>query len=515
MKYCIVVSTAFSFIQTMKQSLRLVLDPWKLEEAVTCEQAEELLATSPVQAVFVDEITLPQSPANFFKTCSDAYPETWFVSVGKTQYPGTLRLEHPIEKHQLGFFMQHKRIQQVEDSTEWIREYLGHIYPILLSHLWSGLLNRWVKSDHAMIMMAARRMNMSNLENVHILPILMKTVHGDKVAADYDEATLDHRFFQDLIQEYILMDEHAGAAIDRFSQRWAIICYSDMYPVTEQELAGRCAKAAKIAEANNWHLSFYVGSPCLPEELLEQWEKLEKAGDEDVGYHSRVVQLTIPERRRLAQMPDMSRWRGLLAQGRFSEVLEEVSEFVTNVAKEDLMDVQWLSHFRDDFLPEIYRALQIHGIPADKVMTDQLAGEEFQRSVSSVRQFLGWLRVVLGNMTEFLETERPDTLVKKAQKYILQNLDQPLSRDDIAAHIFVSSGYLGRIFKKELNMSLSEYVYTERMKLAAKMLEQSELYVTSIALNVGFSNFPYFSTQFKKYSGLTPVEYRKKCRQPK
>lgn len=44
------------------------------------------------------------------------------------------------------------------------------------------------------------------------------------------------------------------------------------------------------------------------------------------------------------------------------------------------------------------------------------------------------------------------------------------------------------------------------------VLEQSDMYVTSIALSVGFSNFPYFSTQFKKFSGLTPVEYRKKYR---
>ena len=56
---------------------------------------------------------------------------------------------------------------------------------------------------------------------------------------------------------------------------------------------------------------------------------------------------------------------------------------------------------------------------------------------------------------------------------------------------------------------------TERMKLAAQLLEQTDQYVTSIAVRVGYSNFPYFSTQFKKYSGLTPVEYRNRMRQGK
>lgn len=513
MKYCVVVSTAFSFIQAIEQALRLVLDPWELKEAVSYAQAEELLETYPVQAVLVDEATMPSSPAAFFRSNVERYGETWFVSVGESQYPGALRLELPIEKETFGFFMQQRRTQENQQTPAWVREYMGNIYPILLTHFWNGLLNRWVKSDRTMIMMAARRMNMSNLENTHILPILMKTVHNNKVAANYDEATRDHLFFQELLRDHVLMDDHAGAAMDRFSQKWAIIYYSDMYPVSIQELKKRCTEAADVAENSNWLLSFYIGHPCLPEELLSQWEKLEEISEEDVGYSSRVVQLETSNHRQLAQLPEMSQWRVLLEQGRCTEVQEGISSFIMRLASEDLLDAQWLSRFRDDFLLEIYRALQIHGIPAEKIMTEQLAGEEFNRSVSSVKQFQGWLQVILGNMAEFLETETPDTLVKKAQKYILQNLDQPLSRDDIAAHVFISSGYLGRIFKKELNVSLSEYVYIERMKLAAKMLEQSDLYVTSIALNVGFSNFPYFSTQFKKFTGLTPVEYRKKYRE--
>lgn len=513
MKYCVVVSNAFSFIQTIEQSLRLVLDPWTLKEAVSYAQAEELLGTYPVQVVLVDEATMPTSPGSFFRNNVEQYPATWFVSVGKNQYPGALRLELPIEKQSLGFFMQQTRTPETQHTGTWVREYMGSIYPILLSHLWNGLLNRWVKSDHTMIMMAARRMNMSNLENTHILPILMKTVHNNHVAANFDEATLHHLYFQELLRENVLQDEHAGASLDRFSQKWAVIYYVDMYPVSLDELERRCMQAAEIAEEDNWHLSFYIGSPCLPEELVEQWNKLEEMSEADVGYQSRVTRQATQPHRQIAQLPEMSRWRNMMEQGKCADVQTEISAYIMQLAQDDLLNANWLSRFRDDFLLEVYHALQSHGIPAEKVLAAQLSGEEFSRSVSSAQQLQGWLQAILGNMAEFLETEYPDTLVKKAQKYILQNLDQPLSRDDIAAQVYVSSGYLGRIFKKELNMSLSEYVYTERMKLAAKMLEQSDLYVTSIAMNVGFSNFPYFSTQFKKFTGLTPVEYRKKHRE--
>ena len=138
-------------------------------------------------------------------------------------------------------------------------------------------------------------------------------------------------------------------------------------------------------------------------------------------------------------------------------------------------------------------------------------GEDFQRSTTTVQLLLAWVRAILEGMEEFLESEQADTPVKKARKYILQNLDQELSREDIAAHVFVSSGYLGRLFKRETGMSLSEFIFQERMKLAARLLSQTSLYVTAVAMRVGFSNFPYFSTQFKKYSGMTPVEYRRRA----
>lgn len=509
MKTCIVISNAFSFIQSVEQALRLVLDPWVLREAVSYDQARELLSEGPVQLVLADESSMPLSPESFLKNQKARYPDTWFVSVGKTKYDGLMHLSYPLDDQSLGFFMQQPPSPENRQMSQWFREYMAGIYPILLAHFWTGILNRWVLSERTMIMMAARRMNIPNLENTHITPILVKTVHKDKVETDFSQASMDHLFFQETFKEYILRNDNAGTSLDRFSQKWAVIYYSDMYPAAPADMFQRCMDAARAAEERDWQLSFYIGSPCLPEELLEQWTQLEQLSEEDAGFHSRIVQLKTHGPRTVAPQPDMDRWRTLLDQGKFAEARDRISAFLLQLAREDQLDTQWLSQFRDDFLREIYHTILVHGVPVECVLPNQLEDGAFSRSTSSVKQLDGWVCRCLDNLSAFLESESPDTPVKKAQKYILQNLDQPLSRDDIAAHVFISSGYLGRIFKKELNMSLSEYIYFERMKLAAKMLEQSDQFVTSIALSVGFSNFPYFSTQFKKYSGLTPVEYRK------
>lgn len=512
MKLCMVISNAFPFLQRAEACLRLVLDPWGIQEAVSYEQAEELLKQEPVQLVLVDEDSMPTSPGAFYRTQREKYPDTWFVHVGKTKYPEVMHLDSLRNEQSLCFFMQQSPTEENRQMVPWFREYMAGIYPILMGHLWNGLLNRWVLSDKTMIMMAARRMNIPNLENRQILPILMKTVHKNKVETDYTQATCDHIYFQELLVHHVLVNENAGATLDRFFQKWAVIYYCDMYPASVEELTERCERAINAAEEENWQLSFYIGHPCFPDELLEQWGRLENLSEEDAGYRSCVTQLERPKHHPVAEMPDMNLWKKLLEKGECAEAAQCISRYILDLAQEDQLDTQWLTQFRDDFLLVVYHVLQVHGIPVEKILTEQMERETFNRSAASVRQLHGWVSRILKNISEFLESESADTVIKKAQKYILQNLDQPLSRDDIAAHVYVSSGYLGRIFKRETGISLSEYIYNERMKLAEKMLEQSELYVTSIALNVGFSNFPYFSTQFKKFSGLTPVEYRKKYR---
>lgn len=512
MNYCIVVSTDYGFLQEVENSLRLVLDPWKLLEAISYQHGEELLTELPIQMVLVDEKSMPTSPISFYKSTLERYPNTWFINVGTGKYPGVMQLELPFGTQTLGFFIQNQRSGNTYTHIPEQQEAWANIYPILLSHFWTGLLNQWVLPERTMIMMAARRMRISNLENMQIRPILMKTIHQENTHVSHAQATHDHLFFQELLTQTILPDEYAGVALDRFEQKWAVILYHDMFPMGTEELASRCEKAVEVAKAHNWRTSFYIGHPCLPEELVKQWELLEQQSEDDAGFLSKIVQIECHAQRNIAQIPDMNPWRHLFEQGLFQEVQSGVSNHILHLAQEDRLDAQWLRRFREDFLLEIYHATQVHGIPADVIITEELSSDAFTRAASSTHQLLSWMHALLDNLTAYLSVERPDTVVKKAQKYILQNLDQNLARDSIAEKVFVSSGYLGRIFKKELHVNISEYIYNERMKLAAKLLEQTDLYVTSIALNVGFSNFPYFSTQFKKYSGHTPVEYRKQYR---
>lgn len=510
MKICLVVSNAFAFLDHVAEVIRPMETQWRLAEAVTYQQAEEFLAEQAVQIVMVDDASMHPSPETFLSRTCAKYPETWFIAVGDTAYPDAMHLETPLNMDTLSFFLQHTRIRDLEQGDpQWILNYMEHIYPILLSHLWTGILNAWVLPDRTMIMMAARNIHVPYLENMLILPVLVKTTHLSKVEASPRQASKDHLFFETLLVKHLLISQAGGAALDRYEQKWAVLAYTDVYPCDGAEMASRCRSAAAEALQHDWHMSFYIGLTVTPQHLLEQWNALEALGSNDVGYSSRIVSASQQVPHRTAELPDMQHWRQMLEQAQCSEVSHQVAAYILPLAQEDRIDTAWLVRFREALLQVIYHGIHYHGIPVERILQNQLEGADFQRSVSGVPLFLKWVDEILSRIGTFLESEQPDTVVKRAQKYILQNLDQELNREDIAAHVFVSGGYLGRLFKKELGVSLSEYVYLSRMKLAAQMLEQTDMYVTSIAMQVGFSNFPYFSTQFKKYSGYTPVEYRR------
>lgn len=100
-------------------------------------------------------------------------------------------------------------------------------------------------------------------------------------------------------------------------------------------------------------------------------------------------------------------------------------------------------------------------------------------------------------------------IVEKVKKIIAENISEStLQRDEIAAMVHVSPGYLGRIFKKEMSLSLSDYIMKKRISVAKQLLLKTGLSITEVSSRVGFSYSSYFTKLFKEQVGMTPQEYR-------
>jgi YesN/AraC family two-component response regulator len=105
-----------------------------------------------------------------------------------------------------------------------------------------------------------------------------------------------------------------------------------------------------------------------------------------------------------------------------------------------------------------------------------------------------------------------DTRVEKIKSYIKQNIAHELSRDDIALHFHLNCDYLTRLFKQYTGKCISEYLIEERVKLAKDMLINTDMPVSRVANEIGYTNFSYFSMLFKKHVNMNPLAFRKKYR---
>lgn len=93
--------------------------------------------------------------------------------------------------------------------------------------------------------------------------------------------------------------------------------------------------------------------------------------------------------------------------------------------------------------------------------------------------------------------------------YIDQHLQQPMTVEEIARAISLSSSYLSTLFKKETGQAVSEYIRNKRIGAARMLLQYTDYSCLDIAEYLCFSSDSHFSKVFKEQTGQTPSEFRK------
>ena len=103
-----------------------------------------------------------------------------------------------------------------------------------------------------------------------------------------------------------------------------------------------------------------------------------------------------------------------------------------------------------------------------------------------------------------------DENIKRAMLYIDHNLSETFSLEKLAEISGYSLSHFKTRFKEEIGIPPSEYITLQKIKYAKKMLETTDLSVTTLAYELGFSSSNYFSTVFKKILNITPQQYKKR-----
>ena len=108
------------------------------------------------------------------------------------------------------------------------------------------------------------------------------------------------------------------------------------------------------------------------------------------------------------------------------------------------------------------------------------------------------------------QKEHDDEAIKEVQVYIEENFEEKLSVEGLAKQFAISTRNFIRRFKKATHNTPFEYIQRVKVEVAKKSLESSTLNINEVMYNVGYNDEKAFRKTFKRFTGLSPIEYRKK-----
>ena len=110
-----------------------------------------------------------------------------------------------------------------------------------------------------------------------------------------------------------------------------------------------------------------------------------------------------------------------------------------------------------------------------------------------------------------LHTKRSNSIpVSQCSDYIYNNLHDAITIEALAQYTGKNATYLCGLFKKEMNTTIGNFILSKRIEAAENMLKFSDYSATDICNYLAFNSHSHFINVFKKHTGLTPKEYRKR-----
>ncbi|HOL91497.1 MAG TPA: AraC family transcriptional regulator [Clostridiales bacterium] len=101
-------------------------------------------------------------------------------------------------------------------------------------------------------------------------------------------------------------------------------------------------------------------------------------------------------------------------------------------------------------------------------------------------------------------------IVEEIERIISTQYSSPLTIESIAKMLHFTPNYIGTVFKLVKKISINRYLTNVRIEKAEELLRDNNYSINDIAIMCGYNDITYFHTIFKKETGITPSEYRRR-----
>jgi two-component system, response regulator YesN len=410
--------------------------------------------------------------------------------------------------------LDHIREQEIENG---FRKMYGYYYeqwnkqlPLLIERFWQDVLNLRITASADQLHPMFELYEIALDVNKPILPVLVSVEEWKREFSARDEEIMTYAVKK--AAEEILLHGFNGHIIQDHNG----IVYAFVYnpPAgSDAVLEERCRGYIRNCnEYLNAVVSCYIGEGVQAANLrlvTQQLADMERSNIGRTGDVFRSIEYKKPKKPAFAA-PNLQDWAILIEQGKKQELEQRIDEMFERL-QSDQADQDFMIQYYFALVSLIFQLLQKKSLSPTDVYTctEWKNGETSMKSLSSGK---AWTIHFITKAMDSIYSQGKDLsgTIAKVQQFILDNLHLELNRETIAEHVYLNPAYLSRLFRKETGQSMTDFAIDQRMTKARRDLEKTNMKISDIAQAVGYCNFSHFSKQFKKTTGLSPHEYRKK-----
>ena len=155
----------------------------------------------------------------------------------------------------------------------------------------------------------------------------------------------------------------------------------------------------------------------------------------------------------------------------------------------------------------------VHEVSPEDNSTFQMT-PDFMTAIAHINNLTDLSYVLLETLEQFTDmvfskvSYNNLSVIKQSIAFINNHYNQSITLETVADKVGLHPTYFSTLFKKETGINFSKYILNLRIENAKLLLKNSNLSLSSIAVEIGFGNQSYFSSAFKNTTGVTPKQYR-------
>lgn len=400
--------------------------------------------------------------------------------------------------------------RQIEESAEygqWIKENMKEVKRAFLDSIISGRFQADAKTIEKNIQI--RKLDL-DIHRKYCLVVSKVT--------NFEQDSEEHG--PDLIR-FILQNFHSELLCER-PENDRVIVYERkdcFYVVTvcdmvqEQFLLGRCRRLIKkCGSMLESTITCCISRPCTIDEFREAYQRVAGIQERNVIYCGEAFQESqvCVEKGSAASVLDLEKLKEFMQQQDKKSLMEYLKREVDNKVKLRVMDAEMLHVICQEFQQAVYTYLANRGIQVSRLFGDALSVQLADKARQSVVGLMRWANYLLEKVFAFEEEiQKSQSLIEKIHGYICEHYKEEIGRNEIGAEFHLVPEYLARLYKKKTGRNLKDYINEYRIEQAKILLKTSDMLVSDVSAEVGIDNISYFSTLFRKCTGMSPNEYRK------